>query len=149
MDQKNLYAAPKANLDVKASKAEYRAAYLRAALMFAFGIYAFFALLFSVFGLAFVVQETTFKSAINFANIACIAGFATQAFLSVRRRETKVAIYALLLFLFGFGTTTAYRMTYIVNGLHATDLSNFLIFGIPAALAYVYAKLPGENRGTE
>lgn len=149
MDQNNPYEAPKANLDIKAPKTELLAGYLRAALMFVFGIYAFFSLLFSVFGLAFIAQETTLKSALNLANSLSIAAFAVKSYWSARRREHKVFIYALLLLLFGFVTTTAYRMTYIVSEPDGTDLSNFLIFGIPAALACLYARLPGEKRGPE
>lgn len=141
MEQRNVYQAPKAELDIVAPAQGRLPACLRAGLTFIFGVYAFFSILFTLFALIATAQAATPRTVTNVLTIACMAYFASRAFLSLRARQPVALKYALLLFVFGFLCTLVYRLAFVVNAPDFTDLANFLIFGIPAALAIWYARL--------
>jgi hypothetical protein len=74
------------------------------------------------------------------------ATFSILACLCAKRRQSKVVLHALLVFLVGFGGATVYRLAYVVDVLGWVDFKNGLMFGIPAALAVLYGRLLAQRQ---
>jgi hypothetical protein len=92
-----------------------------------------------LFAVASIVSEPGVKSGVTTVITLVMAYGSLMAFRSVKHSATTALKFALLLFMSGFVMTFAYRLAFVPAFPSLADISNFLLFGIPAALT-VYCR---------
>jgi hypothetical protein len=142
METQNSYQLPRTELVVeKPSRNEKIERILRRLLRFVYATYACFTVLFCLFGLFGLLQQPGAKSSVSMLNSALMAYSSVMAFRSMKQSPAAALRYAVLLLIVGFGTTAIYRAAFVTGSPASVDLSNLLIFGIPAALTFYCSRL--------
>jgi hypothetical protein len=142
MEDQNLIQPPKSDLlveqDGHVGKLEVL---LQKLLRFVYGVYSFFTIIFCLFGVIGLVQALSMKSAVSMLNAVLMAYSSIMAFKSLKHSAIKAFKYAALLLVVGFGTTAIFRIIFVSGAVGSVDLSNFLLFCLPAALTFYCLKL--------
>lgn len=120
--------------------------FLRAILLGIYGAYAGIAVLFILLSIRFFDKDRVILSSYTLINSVALASLSWMTFRSLRDRNAGEFRLALGLFVWGFGVTTVYRAIFVLGAPNMTELSNFLIFGIPTLFVYIYASFQSRNR---
>jgi len=104
-----------------------------AALRFIFGLLAAFVTFGTAMSMWVLVERPGFRSVANLLLSVLMLYAAISAFGALKVSATKAIRFALLLFVFGYVGSAAYR-SILVPGGQGPGVSDFLIFGVPAAL---------------
>ena len=150
MEERNPYLPPRSNLDLpEDSRNDRGARILRRLLRVTFGLYTFFAVVFCLFAVFDMAREPTVRSGANTATILLMAYGCLMAFRSIKHGAAAGLKFAVLVFISGFALTAVYRIVFVPGSPSSADLSNFLLFGAPAALTFCCARWEARGRNTK